>query len=299
MISRILKTLTRYSTESSSVVQQQRALIEHLIQTNNDQLRHNSDLTTTVEKNSSQLLEHVEDLVRRSAVASELLVLFSDGLRGRNQQHWTSSETSLPVNRNIMSYCNLISKLLAEVDLARDGADENIVSRVRQDVVQTHKRESRSLQKVYGYSKLKNSMRSDVLRLANLDSDNQLSHEAKRVEHQGNRSIKRESCDSQGRFSKTWKRITTETLASAELDMLLSTKADKRKKRLEFSPIMEVFQVAPRTFSIENEPRKEGRSDRTTQDASTSDDVVILDTSEPEISELSLRSVASENLRIV
>ena len=65
-------------------------------------------------------------------------------------------------------YCTLIQGLLTEVEAKDYSITDNMRCRIRDDVIHTHKRETRLLRAVHGHAELKEKMREKSLRLAEM-----------------------------------------------------------------------------------------------------------------------------------
>lgn len=73
------------------------------------------------------------------------------------------------MTRTIENYCDLIDNPLACVDFEDWNIDSGARTRVRNDVVEVHKRETRSLEAMYGVEDLKDAVRGKYWKLADMD----------------------------------------------------------------------------------------------------------------------------------
>ena len=76
--------------------------------------------------------------------------------------------------RTIEHYCDLIANLLACVEFEDYDIDSEVRTRIRNDVVEVHKRETRYLEGIYGTENLKDAMRGKYWKLADMDGEKHL-----------------------------------------------------------------------------------------------------------------------------
>lgn len=73
--------------------------------------------------------------------------------------------------RIIEHYCDLIDNLLACVDFDDYTVDSEVRTRIRNDVVEVHKRETKYLEGIYGADDLKDAMRGKSWKLADMEGE--------------------------------------------------------------------------------------------------------------------------------
>lgn len=130
--------------EPSAAVEQQRVVVEHLLRSNVDQLRHYENLKATIERNSSRIIEDVGDLVRESSTLptiSDEATVPTGAPRGQETDGQPSPRVAEPAIQKIKSYCDLINSLLGEVEMADVLIGDDTRARIRGDVIETQARD--------------------------------------------------------------------------------------------------------------------------------------------------------------
>ena len=76
-----------------------------------------------------------------------------------------------PATATVENYCLLIQRLIIEVEAEGYSIGHDMRCRIRDDVIHTHKRETRLLRAIYGHTELKNKMRGGSWRLAEMSEE--------------------------------------------------------------------------------------------------------------------------------
>ncbi len=90
---------------------------------------------------------------------------------GRQQKTGAVDEVDLPQQQmnaavdNLMHYCNLVNNLLEEVDSAKYKIEKDLRLSIRNDIVNTHRRERRQLCIIHGDRRLKQAITGNALSL--------------------------------------------------------------------------------------------------------------------------------------
>lgn len=158
-------------------------MIEDLARSNKEISRKYNNLIKDIEKHQgpqvlhtkvsgfSDLTKPVVDYIPETATPRSL-----GSHQERNQKTRDTDDVHLPQQQmssaidELTHYCNLIKNLLKEVDSAEYMIDKHLRLRIKDDVVNTHRRERRHLRVLHGDEKLKQAMLGDLLDLVELDS---------------------------------------------------------------------------------------------------------------------------------
>ena len=153
-------------------VDQQRVIIQHLVRLDIEQTQNHESLKATIEE--------------KMEIAREVMALALKGTPDwplRSPPAPTESLACgtigamriLPANdrktRTIEHYCDLIDNLLGCVNFEDYRIDSEVRTRIRNDVVKVHKRETRHLEGIYGAEDLKDAMTGRSWRLADMDGE--------------------------------------------------------------------------------------------------------------------------------
>ena len=154
-------------------VDQQRVIIEQLLHLDIEQTQKHEDLKVMFIEKNLEILREVKALAKNCPPASPLrsspaptysLACSTIGpmpaLRANNMK-----------TRTIEHYCDLIDNLLDCVDFEDYDIDSEVRTRIRNDVVKVHKRETRYLEGIYGAEDLKDAMRGRSWKLADMDGE--------------------------------------------------------------------------------------------------------------------------------
>jgi len=158
-------------------------LIEDLARSNKEISRKYNNLIEDIEKHQgpqvlhtkvsgfSDLTKPVVDYIPETATPR-----FPGSRQERNPKTRDTDDVQSPQQQmrsaidELTHYCNLIKNLLKEVDSAEYMIDKHLRLRIKDDVVNTHRRERRHLRVLHGDEKLKQAMLGDLLDLVELDS---------------------------------------------------------------------------------------------------------------------------------
>ena len=153
-------------------VDHQRLIIEHLVRLDIDQTQNHMSLMAMIEE-KMEIAREVMALAKNGTPASPL----------RSSPIPTDSSACstigamrvLPASdmktRTIEHYCDLIDNLLGCVDFADYRIDSEVRTRIKNDIVEVHKRETRYLEGIYGAECLKDAMRGKHWKLADMDRE--------------------------------------------------------------------------------------------------------------------------------
>lgn len=86
-----------------------------------------------------------------------------------NQEFSSHQQTDVAVDK-LMHYCSLINTLLEEVDSVEYKIEDDLRLRIRDDVVNTHRRERRQMHIMHGHKKLKQAITGKALSSVEMDS---------------------------------------------------------------------------------------------------------------------------------
>ena len=162
-----------YRNAPIPTVDQQRLIIEHLLNLDIKQTRKHEDLKVLIKESNLEIVREVRALVNNDPPASPLR---SSSAPTNSLAYGTIGpmrvlEANDTKTQTIGHYCDLINNLLACVDFEGWSIDREVRTRIRNDVVEVHKRETRSLEGIYGAEDLKDAMRGKYWKLADMDGD--------------------------------------------------------------------------------------------------------------------------------
>ncbi len=151
-----------------SAVDQQLVIIEHLRRLDIEQTQKHESLKVMIEEKSMEIVREVVTLAKNGTPASPLRssAAPTDSLaRGTIEPMRVLRASDM---KTIEHYCVLIGNLLGCVDFEDYSIDIEVRTRIRNDVVEIHKRETRYLEGIYGAEDLKDAMRGKYWKLANM-----------------------------------------------------------------------------------------------------------------------------------
>ncbi|KAK0510874.1 hypothetical protein JMJ35_006426 [Cladonia borealis] len=138
-------------------VNQQRVIIEHLLRLISEQAQKHENLKVMMKERNLEIVREVRALAKNGPPASP----------PRSSPAPTDSSSSGTIGH----YCDLIDNLLACVDFEDYSVDSEVRTRIRNDVVEVHKRETRYLAGIYGAEDLKDAMRGKSWKLADMEGE--------------------------------------------------------------------------------------------------------------------------------
>ena len=154
-------------------VDQQRLIVEDLLRLDIEQTQKHEDLKALIKERNLEILRELRALAKNDPPASPLRSFSAPtdpsacGTIGRMRVPRANDTKT----RTIEHYCDLIDNLLAFVDFEDYCIDSDVRTRIRNDVVEVHKRETRSLEGRYGAENLKDAMRGKYWKLADMDGE--------------------------------------------------------------------------------------------------------------------------------
>ena len=152
-------------------VDQQRLIIEHLLRLDVEQTQKNQDMKVLIEEKNFEILREVRALanndppaspVRSSPAPTDSLAYSTIG----NMRVLRANDMKI---LTVEHYCDLIDNLLRRIESEDYTIDGVVRTRIRDDVVEVHKRETRYLAVIYGTEDLKDAMRDKYWKLADMD----------------------------------------------------------------------------------------------------------------------------------
>ncbi len=149
-------------TAPTPAVDQQRVILEHLLRLGVEQKHENL-----------KIMREVRALAKDGPPASPLrsAPAPTDSLASGTMGPMRVLRANDMKTRTIEHYCDLIDNLLGCVDFEDYSIDNEVRTRIRNDVVEVHKRETRYLEGIYGAEDLKDAMRGKSWRLADMDGE--------------------------------------------------------------------------------------------------------------------------------
>ena len=166
-----MSVLTIGRIAPTSAADQQCVIIEHLLRLHIEQAQNHKSLQSMIEEKSLEIVREVMKLAKNGTPASPLrsspapIGLLACGTVG---PIWVPRANDMKT-QIIEHYCDLIGNLLRCVDSEDYGIDSAVRTRIRDDVVEVHKRETRYLKDIYGAEDLKDAMRGKYWKLADMD----------------------------------------------------------------------------------------------------------------------------------
>ena len=159
------------SIAPTPAVDQQRLIIEHLLRLDIEQTQKHEDLKGLIKERNLENVREVRALANNDPPAASLRSspAPTDSLAYGTIGPMRGLRANDMKTRTIGDYCDLIDNLLACVDFEDWSIDSEVRTRIRNDVVEVHKRETRSLEGIYGAEDLKDAMRGKYWKLADMD----------------------------------------------------------------------------------------------------------------------------------
>ena len=154
-------------------VDQQHVIIEHLLRLDIEQTQKHEELKVMIKERNLEIIKEFRALAKNGPPASPLRSSLSptDSLACGT----VGPMRVLPANdtktRTIEHYCDLIDNLLRCVDFEDYNIDSEVRTRIRNDIVEVHKRETRYLEGRYKAEDLKDAMRGKYWKLADMDGE--------------------------------------------------------------------------------------------------------------------------------
>ena len=168
----------RCRTEESSVVNDQRITIEDLLRTNAEQSRKYESLKAVIDSNKSFDAARSSDNGYEPATPdlNATMIPIEIPAMKRSDAESEAPEAD-PETALLDNYCLLIRRLIGEVEDEGYRIGRDMRCRIRDSVIQVHKRETQLLRAIYGHTELKGKMSESSWRLAEIAGE-----EAKDVE---------------------------------------------------------------------------------------------------------------------
>ena len=154
-------------------VDQQRVVIEQLLRLDSQQTQKHENLKIMIEERNLEIIREVRAIAKNNPSASPFR-------RFPAPTDSSSSDTIGPMRilrandmktRTMEHYCDLIDNLLACVDFEDYSISSEVRTRIRNDIVEVHKRETRYLEGIYGTEDLKDAMTGKYWKLADMDGE--------------------------------------------------------------------------------------------------------------------------------
>ena len=154
-------------------VDQQRVIIEHLVRLDIEQTQKDGDLKVMIEEKNLEIVREVRALAKNGPPASPLR---SSPASTNSLACGTIGPMRVPRANDMKTptiehYCDLINNLLGCVDSEDYSIDSEVRTRIRNDVVKVHKRETRYLEGIYGAENVKDATRGRSWKLADMDGE--------------------------------------------------------------------------------------------------------------------------------
>lgn len=144
-------------------------MIEHLLRTTAEQSRKYESLKAAMDGN--QNLDVSENSIDGYAPATPSLdaamIPIEVPNESKTEEVFEASEVD-PATAPVEDYCLLIQRLITEVEAEGYSIGHDMRRRIRDDIIHAHKRETRLLRAIYGYPELKNKMRGNSWKLAEM-----------------------------------------------------------------------------------------------------------------------------------
>ena len=158
---------------STPAVDHQRVIIEPLLRLDIERTQKHEDLKAMIKEETLDIVREVRALAKHDPPASP-------SRRSPAPTDSSSFGTIGPMRvlrandmktRTIEHYCDLIDNLLGCVDFEDYSIDSEVRTRIREDVVEVHKRETRYLEGIYGAEDLKDAMSGKAWKLADMEGE--------------------------------------------------------------------------------------------------------------------------------
>ena len=168
-----MSVLMRDRVAPTPAVDQQPVIIDRLLRLDTEQTQKHESLKVLIEEKSLEIVKEVMILAKKDTPASP-------PRSSPAPTHPLACGTIGPMRvlrandtktRTIEHYCDLIDNLLECVEFEDYSIDNEVRTRIRNDVVEIHKRETRYLEDTYGAEDLKDAMRGKYWKLADMDGE--------------------------------------------------------------------------------------------------------------------------------
>lgn len=154
-------------TGESSIVNDQRSMIEHLLRTTAEQSRKYESLKAAVDRNENVDIagNATGGCIPATGVLEAANMSIEMPNKSRTKRPLGAEETD-PTSTRLDSYCTLMEHLMTEIEAEEYEIGHDMRCRIKDDVIHTHKRETMLLRAVHGHTELKEKMRERSSRLA-------------------------------------------------------------------------------------------------------------------------------------
>lgn len=154
-------------------VDQQRLIIKHLLRLDVEQTQKHEDMKVLIKERNLEIVREVRALANNDSPASPLRSspAPTDSLAYSTIGHMRVLRANDMKTLTVEHHCGLIDNLLRCVDSEDYIIDSLVRTRIRDDVVEVHKRETRYLEVIYGAEDLKDAMRGKYWKLADMDGE--------------------------------------------------------------------------------------------------------------------------------
>ena len=155
------------------VVDQQRVIIKNLLRLDTEQTQKHEELKVMIKEGNLETIKEFRALAKNGLPASlpRSAPSLTDSLACGTVGPMPGPRANDTKTRTIEHYCGLIDNLLGCVDFEDYNIDSEVRTRIRNDVVEIHKRETRYLAGRYGAEVLKDAMRGKYWKLADMDGE--------------------------------------------------------------------------------------------------------------------------------
>lgn len=147
-------------------------MIEHPLRTTAEQSREHGSLKAamTGDKNSDVSEKSVDGYAPAASSLDATMIPIGEPDKSKLENVFGALELD-PTTAPVENYCSLIQRLITEVEAEGYSIGHDMRRRIRDDVIHVHKRETRLLRAIYGYTELKHKMRESSWKLAGMAED--------------------------------------------------------------------------------------------------------------------------------
>ena len=142
-------------------------MIEHLLSTNADQTRKYEALKAAMDRNNVASDAH-NDYAPAKPLDLDATIIPTEVPDTSKTKDLSETPEVNSASATLDGYCTLIQGLLTEVEAKVYSSIDDMRCRIREDVIHTHKRETRLLRAVHGHVELKEKMREKSWSLADM-----------------------------------------------------------------------------------------------------------------------------------
>lgn len=156
-------------TEEPSVVNDQRNMIEDLLRTTAEHSRKFESLKAAIDRNGN--LEVAGDSTNGHVpvkISLDAAWMPTEGPNKSKIKKQLEAPETDTVTGGLENYCALMDHLMAEVETEEYHIGNDMRSRIREDVIHTHMRETRLLRAVHGHTEVQEKMREKSWRLVEM-----------------------------------------------------------------------------------------------------------------------------------